>query len=203
MLIPLATIIKKYNLRITGVIHCGAHHAEEHDDYTSAGIKKIVYIEASPLTFKILSGKNFESGVLLFNVACADYEGYAELYAEEANKGQSSSLLQPGTHLKHYPDITFDKKEKVKVIRLDSLELTGYNFMNIDVQGAEGMVLRGGEKTLKGVDYVYTEVNTEDVYKGATQLHEMDALLKDFNRVETYLTRQGWGDAFYIRKNIA
>lgn len=202
MLIPLHSIMSKYRMNVTGCIHVGAHFAEEHADYKANGIDRIVYIEASPKTFHILNNKIFDKDVRLINVACGDRECIAEMYCETSNQGQSSSLLQPGTHLKHYPNIQFNHTEKVKVVTLDSLKLTGYNFMNLDVQGFEGSVLRGATETLKTVDYVYTEVNTEDVYFGCIKVDQLDEILKDFQRVETMMTRQGWGDALYIRKSL-
>lgn len=202
MLIPLHSLIKKYNLQITGVLHIGAHWAEEHGDYTQAGIEHIAYIEASPKTFGVLKSKRFPATVKLYNVACADYTGYSDMYAESDNQGQSSSLLAPGTHTKHYPSIRFNERETVKVVTLDSLRLTRYNFMNVDVQGAEAMVFRGGVKTLAHVDYIYTEVNTENVYEGAPHVDELDSILTDFTRVETFMTSQGWGDSLYIRRSL-
>lgn len=202
MLIPLHTIIKKYNLRINGIVHCGGHFAEEHSDYKRAGINKIAYIEASPKTFSILSNKIFDKDVKLFNVACADYEGYAEMYCETANTGQSSSLLPPGTHIKHYPNIKFDHREKVKVVRMDSLNLKGYNTLMCDTQGSELMVLKGAIETTKEFDYIYLEVNRENLYMGAPMVEEIDSFLKDFTRVETYWMRENWGDALYIRKSL-
>lgn len=202
MLIPLHTIIKKYNLKINGIAHCGGHFAEEHADYKRAGIKKIAYIEASPKTFSILRSKIFDNDVKLFNVACADYEGYAEMFCETANTGQSSSLLPPGTHVKHYPSIKFNHREKVKVVKLDSLQLKGYNFFNCDTQGSELMVLKGATETIKEFDYLYLEVNVEPLYIGAPMVEEIDEYLSDFQRVETVLMKQGWGDALYIRKSL-
>lgn len=202
MLIPLSTIVKKHNLRITGIIHVGAHYAEEHGDYLREGIRDIVYVEASKKTYYHLCRRSFDDRVKLFNVALADKDGEMEMYTETANQGQSSSLLKPGTHTMHYPSIKFTGRETVSVTTLDKLpiERQRYNMMNLDVQGAELMVLKGSTQTLEGIDIIYTEVNTEDVYEGCAKMSELDAYLNDFNRVETVMTGQGWGDAVYIRK---
>jgi FkbM family methyltransferase len=45
MLISLQEILSRYNLKPKGVIHVGAHWAEEHDDYTKRGIERFVYVE--------------------------------------------------------------------------------------------------------------------------------------------------------------
>lgn len=199
MLIPFSFIFNKYKLKVTGCVHVGAHHAQEHKDYLREGVNKVAYIEASPTTYYTLCRLNLKGDVSLFNVALADYEGSSDMYMETANQGQSSSLLKPGTHTQHYPSIVFDKRESVKVTTLDNLKLTGYNMLNIDVQGAELLVLKGGKNTLEGIDYIYTEVNREPVYEGCPMVEELDEFLDGFERVETSWTGQGWGDAFYIR----
>lgn len=203
MLLDFSTLFIKYRLKITGIIHCGAHHGEEVPVYHKHGIKRIALIEPCKPAFQILQMKYLpHHHIRLFNVACASYIGEAEMFVERANKGQSNSLLKPVEHLTHYPGIEFKEREKVRVVTMDSLNLTGYNFLNMDVQGAENRVLMGATKTLEGIDYIYTEVNADDanLYDGAARISELDAMLKDFERVETSFTGQGWGDALFIRR---
>ena len=69
---------------------------------------------------------------------------------------------------------------------------------------AEALVLyvfKGGEKTLKFIDYIYSEVNRDEVYENCTKIEELDEFLKryDFTRVETDWTGHTWGDALYIK----
>jgi hypothetical protein len=72
----------------------------------------------------------------------------------------------------------------------------------MDVQGFELEVLKGGKQTLDQVDYVYTEVNRDEVYEDNVYIEELDVFLSDFSRVETEWTGETWGDALYIRKRI-
>lgn len=207
MLLSLTNLINKYSLKITGVIHVGAHYGEEVPEYHKNGIKDIVLIEPCAPAFKVLHNKfRAHHHIYLINCACAAVDGTAEMFTETANKGQSNSLLQPARHLQHYPDIQFTGKEPVRVHRLDFImaAIAGgrYNMLNMDVQGAEGAVIIGAKDTLQHVDYVYTEVNEDSaqLYKNATRISDLDELLKEFQRVETSWTEQGWGDALYIRK---
>lgn len=203
MLIPLKSLLTKYNPSITGIIHVGAHYAEEHGDYVAAGVRNIVYIEACKEHVEKLRERTWPESVIIIHSALADYVGTAEMHVERSNQGQSNSLLKPGTHTKHYPGIKFEEKEVVSVTKMDILIFNGrYNFLNLDVQGAELMVLKGATETLKSVDYIYTEVNKEQVYEGAAMVEDIDSFLSDFHRVETKWTAQGWGDAFYIRKSL-
>lgn len=209
MLLNLSSLINKYSLNITGIIHVGAHFGEEVKDYHKHGIKNIILIEPCRAAFLHLSNKyRSHHHIKLACCACAAVDGEAEMFTETANKGQSNSLLQPARHLQHYPDIQFTGKETVRVYRLDTLipsmpvKIEQYNMINMDVQGTEGAVVIGAKDTLQHIDYIYTEVNEDsaNLYKNATKISELDELLKDFVRVEVKWTEQGWGDALYIRK---
>jgi hypothetical protein len=76
-----------------------------------------------------------------------------------------------------------------------------YNFLNFDIQGAELKALKGMEEYLNDVDYLYTEINSDYVYKGCALITDLDNYLLKFGlkRVETKWTDFKWGDAFYIR----
>lgn len=207
MLLSFSELVKKYDLKISGILQVGAHFAEEHNEYVQNGIKKMVYIEPCAKAFGVL--KNKLSGVqdvnvFLINYACSDFNGKSVMYTGDntVNKGQSNSLLKPLKHYQIHPEVEFTDTEIVSVIRLDELELRGFNFLNMDCQGTEGSVLRGGMETLKEIDYVYSEVNRDEVYEGCTQVDELDEILKDFDRVETGFWCGGmWTDALYKRKN--
>ena len=88
--------------------------------------------------------------------------------------------------------------------RLDSFseETQGFNFINMDVQGYELEVLKGGSETLKHVDYVYCEVNRDEVYENNAYIEELDEFLSEYemDRVETDWSGGILGDALYVRK---
>ena len=121
---------------------------------------------------------------------------------ETANQGQSNSLLKPKKHLEQYAWIQFHKTEKVNVYRLDNLifERKDYNFLNMDIQGYELEALKGAKQTLKSIDYVYTEVNRDEVYENCARVEQLDFFLKDFERVHTNWMGGTWGDSLYLRK---
>ena len=61
------------------------------------------------------------------------------------------------------------------------------------------------EEYLKNVDYLYTEVNSDYVYKGCALVSELDEYLLKFGleRVETkWCGDFRWGDAFYIQSTF-
>lgn len=207
MLLKLDYIIKKYHLKINGIIHIGAHFGEEHEDYIEAGIKSIIYIEPSKKSFDVLSdlfGENTD--VLLFNKALGAKKGLVQLNTETKNNGQSNSILTPKKHLEYYPSIQFTDTEEVFMDTLDLLTFPRkqYNMINIDVQGFELEVFKGSKESLKNIDYIYTEVNKEEVYENCAMVWELDSFLKayGFERVETgKWQNNAWSDALYIKQS--
>ncbi|NJN24997.1 MAG: FkbM family methyltransferase [Cyclobacteriaceae bacterium] len=77
-----------------------------------------------------------------------------------------------------------------------------FDFVNLDIQGAELNALKGMGQILNNVNYIYLEVNLISIYKKCPKLHSIDLFLarKGFCRVELKLTNAFWGDAFYIRQ---
>lgn len=76
-----------------------------------------------------------------------------------------------------------------------------YDFINLDIQGAELLALKGATSILPFVKAIYTEVNEKELYEGCALIEELDAYLKQngFTRILTNMTKHGWGDALYIR----
>jgi len=206
MLINFANLYEKYNMNIRGVLHIGAHYGEEVKDYIDYKINNLVFFEPLSNSLEILE-ENLsvyadKANIQIFPYALGNEEKDVEMYVSD-HGGMCSSVLKPKIVLEQYPGIKFPGKELVKMIRLDDAEIdiTDYNFMNIDVQGYELEVLKGSEKTLNNIDYVYTEINVDEVYEDAPHVDKLDEFLSTygFARVETDLSGTTWGDAFYIK----
>lgn len=189
---------------IRGVIHIGAHRAQERPHYLSAGIKNIIWIEADPRLATWLEEHCDEP---VFNFAICDEDDVGvDLYIA-SNDGVSSSILMPKEHLFKHPNIGFGESARVEGVTLDSLlwraglKAADYNFINMDIQGAELLALRGMTKTLPYIDTVYTEVNFIEMYEGCGLVDGVDDFLADyrFERRVTNDTGFGWGDALYTK----
>ena len=205
MLINLTTIFQKYNMNIKGTVHIGAHYGEELQDYVDNGIQEIIVFEPLTDNFNTLQEKvkNVNANIQGYQVALGSKKGTATMFLS-SNEAQSSSILKPKQHLELHPDVTFNGTEEVEVDLLDNYDIGQCNFINIDVQGYELEVFKGAKKTLEQIDYVYCEVNRDEVYEGNAFIGEIDDYLSNygFERVETkwpasYYT---WGDALYIKK---
>ena len=76
-----------------------------------------------------------------------------------------------------------------------------YNFINLDIQGAEYLALLGASKILPNIKCIITEVNEKELYRNCRLINDLDKLLTSYNfkRIKTFMTQHGWGDAIYIR----
>lgn len=188
---------------IRGAIHIGAHKAEERDAYIDAGVENIIWVEANS---KLAVALRSQVPELVFNYAVCD-EDHSSRDFYLAENGHSSSLLKPKEHLKKHPNVKFGQVGLVQTITLDTLleehriNRSYYNFISMDIQGAELLALQGMKQTLPHIDTIYTEVNFIEMYAGCALIGEVDTFLSKFgfSRVLTHDTKRGWGDALYIR----
>lgn len=203
MILELSGLIKKYNMNISGVIHIGAHYGEEVSNYVNLGIDDIVLFEPLKENFEILKNNVSDSSANIIGhcVALGNKNQNVNMFLS-SNNLESSSVLKPKIHLDLHPEVIFSGEETVEMKRLDGFLFKNYNFINIDVQGYEMEVLKGAEKTLENIDYLYCEVNRNEVYEGNAYIEEIDNYLLNYNmrRVETFWWYDGpWGDALYIK----
>jgi FkbM family methyltransferase len=202
MLISFTQIKNNYKMNISGIIHVGGHFGEEICEYVETGIQNIVIFEPLVSNFTTLERnvRNLNANIQGHQVALGSTEGTVDMYVS-SNKGLSSSILKPKKHLTQYRDITFNVKESVDLKTLDSYNYKNFNFLNMDVQGYELEVLKGAKKTLEYIDYVYCEVNRDEVYEDNAYIEEIDEFLSSYNmeRVETDWQGDTWGDALYIK----
>jgi FkbM family methyltransferase len=210
MLIPFSELVSKYNLKPTGVIHIGGSHAEELEAYTQNGIQNMIWIEAIPEVFEKMKAKLEPSpSALPINACIADVDGKEVDFYVTNNEGQSSSMLGLNLHREVHPDVHVIRTIKCKTRTVDSLvkergfDFTYYDFLNIDLQGAELLALKGMHDNMHKINYAYLEVNEKELYTRCALLPEIDAFMKahGFIRVELkWAGDTGWGDAFYLRK---
>jgi FkbM family methyltransferase len=203
MLLDFDNLYKKYNFDIKGIIHIGAHYGTEYTYYEKHNIKKILFFEPQSHVFRILQENLKGKNVKLVNKALGNDNKQVSMYVESANNSQSSSILRPQKHLQQYPWIQFNRMIVVDMIKLDDYlgDSKTYNFINIDVQGYELEVFKGASKILNNIDYIISEVNFDEVYKGCARVEQLDEFLGTygFERVETNPAGISWGDSLYIK----
>lgn len=198
------------NIPIKGIIHIGAHEAEEYNDYKELGIDKMVWVEANPDLIPYLEDKfKGDDYIKVFNEAIFDDEKTVSF--KISNNLQSSSILNLKEHKNLFPDVYYVKEIETVTKRFDTLcneqniNVDEYNFLNVDVQGADLNVILSFGDLLDKLDFIYSEVNTVEVYENCHTIDKFDEVMdtKGFKRVMTHIYHGGgWGDALYIKKSL-
>lgn len=214
---------RKYNKKIYGVIHIGAHECEESIAYEYADIKNVFWVEAQ----KDLYLKNKKKG---FNIGhyCVSSTNNKEVIFNISNNSQSSSYLDLDIHKRDYPGINYIREEKMqtttlkKIYEKENLKENFANYLHLDIQGAELEALKGAGDLLNNFDYIYTETNLLHMYKDCGLLWDLDDYLKKYNfiRLDTDFNPgdrktisgewpgirdfviDSWGDVLYVNKRL-
>jgi FkbM family methyltransferase len=142
----------------------------------------------------------------IYQAVAWDKDGESLIF-NVTSKSASSSLFDLGDHKDVYPDIEVIEKVEVKTNRLDSILSSedSFEFVVLDIQGAEARAIKGLGDRINQVNWIYTEVSKRELYKGSTLFEELEEQLTTlgFKRVFTAWDRKaGWGDALYARKSI-
>jgi FkbM family methyltransferase len=209
-MIDIKKLLQIQGIKPRGVIHVGAHEGEELADYLSIGFKRILFIEANPLVFqKLQANTKGHASVYLANVAVSNHSG--KVILNVTSMDQSSSILPLKLHQQIYPMIQVTNTVEVPARTLDELlpelglDPADFNFLHLDIQGAEYLALQGAENTLRGIEAINTEVNFAELYAGCGLITQLEEHLgaRGFNRIA--LARPyhpTWGDAFYVRRPL-
>ena len=193
-----------------GILHIGAHMCEERALYNSIkiGDNDILWIEAIGEIVAYVKKINENINIVQAVITDKDDE---ELSFMITNNKESSSIFNFGTHAIEHPHVFEIERRRLKSITLNTLFERNniphdrFDFINIDIQGAELKALKGAVCILPHIKAIYAEVNEKMLYEGAGLLPELDEYLATFNftRVITNMTQHGWGDALYIKNYVS
>lgn len=190
-----------------GIIHVGAHEGQELDAYRRMGLESILFVEANPVLYEKLAHRLAgEPGVRVVHRAITDQDGPVTLRV--ASFDQSSSVLPLAEHQTVYPGIVEVGQVTVRGSTLDTLaaelglDPAAHNLLHLDIQGAEGLALKGAARLLSSIEGVRVELNFAELYAGCAQIEEIDDRLAAAG-LQRRATLSGyhasWGDGFYAR----
>jgi len=205
--------ISKLSGQASGLIHVGAHFAEEMEVYERAQLSPIIYIDALPdfeeKVGTLLANKPNSIAITAF---CGETDGQQVDFNVSSNAGASSSALDFGRHRDEHPEVQWIERISLTSEKLDTLlerctanhpkiDFGKIDTLVLDVQGSELNVLKGSTNLLKKVKWVFAEVNIGDLYKGDAALEEIQAYLLDFGfrLCQLEMNSHLWGDALFVK----
>jgi radical SAM family RiPP maturation amino acid epimerase len=219
----LRRVLNSFGIEPKGILHVGAHFGLELEAYLASGIERMLFVEPNPAAFQLLQAhiefwrrwcESFSASFGMANtphmeaIQCAltDRPGLSPFYVSEME--MLSSILKPRD-----PQIAVQRVIEVKTETLDGLmrregpNAAKFNLLNLDVQGAEKLVLEGGPKTLDQLDAILIELNLQQRYENAPLARELEAFLQNrgFER-KSFQTQPGqdaYGDALFVASRVS
>ncbi len=168
-----------------GIIHVGANKGQEAEFYAIHN-KSVIWIEALPQIFEMLENKiaNYPNQQAI-NALVTDTDGKEYNFHISNNTDVlSSSVFEFGDgkdelfpDLKMVDSVRLVGKTLSTIYSEFNIDETEFDFLLLDVQGAELMVLKGAESVLHNFKYILTEVSTVDIYKSGVLWAELKAFL--------------------------
>lgn len=203
MLIAPVELRRFFGVKPRSVLHVGAHTGEELGRYLAAQFGPRTWIEAQPELIENLRKKVSAVGDSVVQ-ACVWSVSGVELTFFRASNGESSSVYEMGTHKDHHPHIYNVESYQVVTMSLEDLlpPKSKFDFVNLDIQGAELQALMGMGKLLNSVRWIYMETNREELYRGIPLVGEIEDWLqvRGFVRAISLWTEYEWGDSLFVRE---
>jgi FkbM family methyltransferase len=200
--------------RRTGIVHIGAHQGTEARTYRQL---PVLWFEANPeLMPDLIRNIAPFPKQRAFNVLLGNTEKEVEFHIS-SNCGESSSIYQFGSHamgeqtlwpgfdLQMQRTLTLKMRPMDDVVAESSIDLRGYNFWTLDVQGAELLVVEGATKSLRSCMAMVVEISTVEVYKDAPTYKDLREALGHCDLVPYIEPDQSGlkhGDMLFVRRAL-
>ena len=144
--------------------------------------ERLVLVEAIPeLAAKLRARYAGRPGVSVVSAALSDKNGEAPFEINRSDASSSLLSIDPRNSEWFSRDLRVARTVRVPTMTLPALmeeqSLQEVDLLKLDLQGAERLVLTGGEAVLERVRVIYTEIFFEQLYAGAWLFREMNEFL--------------------------
>ena len=196
-------IFERLNVHIKGIIHVGMWDFVEYGCYTKLVGNNVIGIEANPQVYKDMAKPVADKwGFKCFNEFLSDKDKEVRDFYFA---GEGSSLYKGQPQWNKNISIKVQTKTLSTVIEENNIDMNGYDFLNIDAEGAEFDVLKGFEKYLDHINVIDLETSYDDRHRSGADhntivqwLSERGFELKEMS--DSYQS-QNWGDSVFARVN--
>ncbi len=188
------------------LLHIGANKGEEASFYSSLGIEAW-HVEAIPEVCEQLTANLAPlPNQWPLNRCLSSKEGEIVEFNVSSNDGLSSSLLDLGRHEYAYPFVSYTRKVQLTTSTVDGMLRDGdipsdIDFLRIDAQGAELLILEGAKHFLSQgkLKYALIETAVDPLYANGSTYLEVAGFLREYglHLRDTAFNDHGWADAFF------
>jgi len=205
--LPLLQRISSYGIeKPKKLLHVGANTGAETKYYSENDIEAW-HVAAIPEVHDLLV-RNCQQNLSQHPIlACLSSAGGKQVsFNISSNSGLSSSLLELGRHGKAYPTIYYSKRISLTTSTVDDLIAEGrippdIDFLVIDAQGAEFLILQGAKGLLSSgsLKGAMIETAAEPLYDGGVTYIDVSSELRSHGLYlcQAVFNMNGWCDAIY------
>jgi FkbM family methyltransferase len=176
-----------------GIIHVGANGGQESDLYYNRGNPKVIFIEASPFVMPHLINRisKYPNQIAIQALVTDKDGGEYDFLCDKNNAGQSSSLFDFHLHTKMFPKVVMGESVKLigktlpTLLKENNINLEEYKHINMDVEGAELLVLKGAVDILNNFETIILEASDFEARKGQPFLKDIEEFMSNHNFVNT------------------
>jgi FkbM family methyltransferase len=205
MLFTMRNLRGYWRIKPKGVVHVGAHLAEERNAYRENDFGPVIWVEAQKDLAERLKSEIEPPDTVVCALVWS--EPGIKMSLNLTNNSQSSSVFEFGSHALDHPDVVMTDRIELITSSLHDIipENCPADLLVLDIQGAEYQAIVGLGERIRNMNWIYCEVNRAEVYKGIQQIEKLDDVLakKSFIRLATIWTSANWGEALYAREQIA
>ena len=196
-------IFERLNVHIKGIIHVGMWDFVEYGCYTKLVGNNVIGIEANPQVYKDMAKPVADKwGFKCFNEFLSDKDKeIRDFYFA----GEGSSLYKGQPQWNKNVSIKVQTKTLSTVIEENNIDMNGYDFLNIDAEGAEFDVLKGFEKYLDHINVIDLETSYDDRHRSGADHNTIVQWLGErgfeLKEMSSSYQSQNWGDSVFARVN--
>lgn len=195
-------IFERLNIQPKGVIHVGLWDFLEYGCYIRLVGDKVIGVEANPHVYESMSKPVCDKwGLKCFNEFLYKENDVVKNFYF-ADYGSSFYPGQPEWNKTQY--IKVKTKTLSTLIEENQINMNEYDFLNIDVEGAELDVLLGFEKHLDYINVIDLETTLDDRHKSGIShdilVNWLDQRGFDLKEMSSSYEREGWGDSLFVRR---
>ncbi len=173
-----------YLRNVSGVVHIGANYGQERRYYWLLGLEVLWIEPISEIYQELVDNIARYPRQRALNALLTDQEGQEIEFRIANNGGASSSILPLEGHAELFPGIEYVESRKLVsttlagLVRSGAIDISQYQALTIDTEGAELMVLKGASGVLEHFDYVKCEASDFQARSGNPSLRQLDELLR-------------------------
>lgn len=179
------------------VLDIGSWHLKQSIELAKIFTHANIYVfEPNPPSYDLCVRKHnslpfqMKNRIEIFKKAASDNEGVAKFYALDQTKTKSKNLgmsslnkLKDGYDGSFAGDHWVQKEIEVECIRMDRWmeqnRVEKIDVLWMDVQGAEGLVLKGFGDKIKDIKIIFTEAGVVPYYESHWLKEELDEILQE------------------------